>query len=195
MVLKVVAFVLSLGIDTLVVSTSLGARQRSGLVRTALAFATAEAVMPLLGVLVGRGAGRLVGVWAGLAGGVLLCLLAVWMIFLEHEADDDDDLDEGEGRAEDPGARRAGPAGWALLTAALSVSIDELAAGFSIGMVGVPAFLTVALVACQSFVFTLVGLRFGQRLRPLLGERAERVAGAVLGLLGLWIIVEGLPHL
>ena len=80
-------------------------------------------------------------------------------------------------------------AGWPLVAAALGVSLDELAAGFSIALVGVPVALTVALIALQSFVLTLVGMRFGNQLRPYLGESAERAAGVVLGLLGLWILL------
>lgn len=167
--------------------------------RTAAAFATAEALMPLVGLLIGRAAGGLIGRWAALAGGLALVALAVWMMFLTDDDDaakDDGDEDEDDrvGGAPPAGAARrersCGPPGLALVLAAVSVSLDELAAGFSMGMIGVPEALTIALVALQSFVFTLVGLRFGRRLGPYLGERAEKVAGAVLGLLGVWIVVE-----
>lgn len=195
LVVKLLAFVLSLGIDTLVVSVSLGASQRSGLVRTAVAFATAEALMPLVGLLIGRAAGGVIGPWASLAGGLALVALGAWMIFLG----DDDDGDGGGSGARAAGAgrreRSAGPLGLALVLAAVSVSLDELAAGFSMGMVGVPAALTITLVALQSFVFTLLGLRFGARLRPYLGEWAERAAGAGLGLLGAWIAVDAVATL
>lgn len=173
--IKVVVFVASLGVDTLIVAAALGARQRGAVWRTALAFAAAEAAMPVVGLGLGNLAGRWVGMWASVAGGGVLVALAVWMIAFDRDRDD---------------AAQDGLSGLALVLAALSVSLDELAAGFSIGLVGVPVALTVGLIALQSAAVTVVGLRFGQRLRPLAGEGAERAAAGVLGLLGVWVLVE-----
>jgi manganese efflux pump family protein len=78
---------------------------------------------------------------------------------------------------------------------AVSISLDELAVGFSIGLIGVPIALTVILIAAQAFVFTFVGLTFGSKIKPYLGEWAEKLAGIVLGLLGLWIFFDALIHM
>jgi len=48
------------------------------------------------------------------------------------------------------------------------------------------------LIALQAFIWTLVGLQFGRVLRPWLGEWAERLAGYALGILGLWVLGEGI---
>ncbi|MFB5193030.1 manganese efflux pump [Alicyclobacillus fastidiosus] len=76
-----------------------------------------------------------------------------------------------------------------MLTA-LSISLDELAVGFSIGLVGVPVALTIILVALQAFIFTFFGLTFGSKLKRYLGEWSEKLAGIILGLLGLWILID-----
>lgn len=203
--LKVMALVLSLGVDTLTVSVSLGARRVRGRIRIALAFACAEAVMPIIGLVVGRVAGRLVGHWGSWLGGLALLAVAVWMFFFDDDDDDDgaddDDADEDVVSGEQAhGARveaadaasgqRRDLAGWALLTTALGVSMDELAVGFSLGLVGVPIALTIALIALQAFIFTFLGLTFGARLRRYLGEWAEKAAAVVLALLGVWVIVS-----
>jgi putative Mn2+ efflux pump MntP len=173
--LAAIVLVLSLGIDTLLISTSLGVIRTAGKWRIAAVFACAEAVMPFIGLAIGQAAGRYIGEWASLIGGVLLVGVASWLLVIEKGED------ERIGRQ---------LIGWTLIATAVSISLDELAVGFSIGLLGVPVLLTVALIALQAFVFTLIGIALGSRLQPYLGEWAEKLSGAVLGLLGLWTIVH-----
>ncbi|GMA56961.1 putative Mn2+ efflux pump MntP [Alicyclobacillus sacchari] len=178
---NVLVLVFSLGIDTLMVSVTLGAAGIVSKLRVALAFAIAEACMPMIGLLIGRFFGRGLGHWAPVLGGALLIAVAIWSYV--HE----------EGEADD---RLGGQlAGWALLLTAISVSLDELAVGFSIGFLDIPVLLTIALIALQAFVVTWVGLQFGARLRPHLGEWVEKLPGAVLGLLGLWMLADAFIHM
>ncbi len=174
--LKMVALVLSLGMDTLAVAIALGCRKTAGRVRIALTFACAEALMPMLGLWTGQAAGGVIGNWASLAGGVALLAVAVWLLFFADEDDEQEGLERNL-------------AGWALIAAAFGISVDELAVGFSIGLIGVPIGLTIGLISIQAFLFTLIGITFGNRLRRYLGEWTEKLAGFALGLLGLWILV------
>lgn len=171
---KMVALVLSLGMDTLMISISLGFLQSRGKVKIALTFAGAEALMPIVGMFIGQIVGRVIGNWASLIGGIALLVIAGWLMYFDDE--------------EDKLERKL--VGWTLLLTALSISLDELAVGFSIGLIGVPVALTIILVAVQAFLFTLVGLTFGAKLKRYFGEWAEKVAGVILGLLGIWIIME-----
>ncbi|MFD1676457.1 manganese efflux pump MntP family protein [Alicyclobacillus fodiniaquatilis] len=180
--LKMIVLILSLGMDTLMMSISLGFVQTKGKVKIAITFSCAEALMPLIGLLIGKGAGRLIGDWASLIGGIALLAVAVWLIFFEDEDDEEEKLERNL-------------VGWTLILTALSISLDELAVGFSIGLVGVPIALTIILIALQAFVFTFLGLTFGSKLKPYLGEWAEKLAGIVLGLLGLWILIDAIIHL
>jgi putative Mn2+ efflux pump MntP len=175
-----IILVLSLGIDTFLISTSLGVIKTKGKLKIAIVFACAEAIMPLIGLLIGKGAGILVGNWASLIGGVLLLGVAAWLIFFE---------DEEEEKLE------RNLVGWTLIMTAVSISLDELAVGFSIGFVGVPVALTIILIALQAFIFTFLGLTFGSRFKRFLGEWSEKVAGIVLSLLGFWIIIEAILKL
>lgn len=175
-----IALILSLGMDTLMMSISLGFIKTTDKIKIAFIFASAEALMPLIGLFIGKAAGQLVGEWASLIGGIALLAIAVWLIF----ADEDD--------AEEKLEREL--IGWTLIITVLSISLDELAVGFSIGLVGVPIMLTIILVALQAFVFTFMGITFGARLKQYLGEWAEKLAGVVLGLLGLWILSDATLH-
>lgn len=179
---KMVALVLSLGLDTLMMSISLGFLQTRGKVKIALTFASAEALMPVVGLIIGQTAGRVIGDWAALVGGLALVAVAVWVMFFEDEDDEEEKLEREL-------------VGWTLVLTALSISLDELAAGFSIGMIGVPVAWTIVLIAVQAFLFTLVGLTFGSKLQHYFGEWAEKFAGLVLGVLGLWITFEAVVHL
>jgi manganese efflux pump family protein len=52
--LKMIALILSLCMDTLMMSISLGFVQTKGKVKIAITFACAEALMPLIGLLIGK---------------------------------------------------------------------------------------------------------------------------------------------
>lgn len=179
-IIKIIALILSLGIDTLIVSISLGMINGKGRTRIALVFAAAETVMSLFGILIGHEAGRLFGEWTSAAGGILLVLLAVWLIFFE---DDDEDR------------MRGSLVGSALILTALSISLDELAVGFSIGLIGIPVVITIFLIALQSFFFTMIGLKCGKILNTYIGEWTETLAGIILGALGIWILIEAAVQL
>ncbi|MHB1954295.1 MAG: manganese efflux pump, partial [Sulfobacillus sp.] len=70
----------ALEIDTLVTAMSLGMAGRSSRVwRYATAFALAEALMPIIGLSLGRVASGLLGRWVDIVAASLLVGLAVWM--------------------------------------------------------------------------------------------------------------------
>ncbi|AEJ38276.1 hypothetical protein TPY_0048 [Sulfobacillus acidophilus TPY] len=178
---KMIALILSLGTDTFTVAIFLGAAQIRGKLPVALTFAAAEGVMPLMGVVAGRAVDRLVGNGTEWMGGLILIALAVWLIFFDR----DDDRIASDRRL----------SGWPLVGAALGISLDELAAGFSVGLVGVPVALTIIFIAVQAFLLTVLGMTFGARLAPYWGEWTERLPGLVLGFLGIWLIVQAVGSL
>jgi putative Mn2+ efflux pump MntP len=177
-----VALVLSLGMDTLMMSISLGALQTRGKVKIALTFAGAESLMPIVGLIIGQTVGRVIGNWTSLVGGLVLVSVAVWLMLCEDEDDEEKKLEREL-------------VGWMLVLTALSISLDELAVGFSIGTIGVPVAWTVVLIAVQAFLFTLAGFTFGAKLKRYVGEWTEQFVGLVLGILGLWITIEAVVHL
>jgi putative Mn2+ efflux pump MntP len=77
--------------------------------------------------------------------------------------------------------------GLVLLALGLSISLDELAIGFTIGLLHLSLWLAVILIGAQAFLFAQVGLRLGARLNETMRERAEQLAG--LALLGLAVLL------
>ena len=180
--LKLLVLVVPLGLDTFAVAAALGIagldrRQR---LRVSLLFTAFEGGMPLVGLVAGTLIGGLVGNVADLIAIAFLIVLGIAM--LVSRGDDEDT------RA----AFLARTHGLSLMGLGLSISLDELAIGFTLGLVKVPMALAVALIAAQAFVVAQLGLRLGSRVGERVREGAERVAGLVLILLGLGLAVSRL---
>jgi putative Mn2+ efflux pump MntP len=82
--------------------------------------------------------------------------------------------------------------GVALLGLGLSISADELAIGFSVGLARLPVVPVIIAIGVQAFVAVPLGVRLGARVGERLREAAERIAGAALIALGLFLIAERL---
>ena len=149
---RLIALVIPLGLDTLGVSFALG---MIGLparhrLRIALLFAAFEAAMPLLGAALGAPLGRALG------GGAADLIAAALLLALTR------------------------PRFGAAVALGLSVSVDELAIGFSAGLLRVPLVPLVVAVAAQAFLASQIGLRAGGRVGGAAGELAERLAGVAM---------------
>lgn len=174
---KLALFVLPLGMDTFAVSAALGVRglppkQR---LRISLVMSGFEMAMPVVGLLLGRALGSLIGTAADNVAIAVLAVLGAWMLF--HE-----EADEGEKLA----ALARGQV-LVLLALGLSISLDELAIGFSIGLLHLSLWPAIVLIGAQAFLFAQLGTRLGARLNETLRERAEQFAG--LALLGLALLL------
>lgn len=75
--------------------------------------------------------------------------------------------------------------GMSLIIVATSVSVDALAAGFSLGMLAVDLWQLNIILGCVIFFIAVVGLCLGRKIGCWLGGRAEILGGSVLLLLAL----------
>jgi putative Mn2+ efflux pump MntP len=82
--------------------------------------------------------------------------------------------------------------GAAILVVALTSSLDELAIGFTIGLLGLPLLPVLALIVLQSIAVTQLGMRLGARAAPRLREAGERIAGLALLAIATALVVEKL---
>lgn len=179
-VAKLIALVLPLGLDTFAVAAALGATgaARGQRTRIALIFAAFEAGMPLVGFALGTPLGRAIGVAADY---LAIAVLIAFGIYTLISAEDDEEARLGQ---------LARLNGRAALVLGISISLDELAIGFTFGLLKLPVVLVIVLIAAQAFVLTQLGLRLGHRLSERLREGAERLAGAALITLGVVLLVE-----
>ncbi len=179
MVTRLIAFVIPLGLDTFAVSAALGLRGLSSRQRlkVSLVFTTFEGLVPAMGLLIGNVLGGPIGGAANYLAGILLIGYAAYVLLRGGAGDEE-------------AARMATTQGWALVVLGLSVSIDGLAVGFTLGLSQVPVVPALILVAAQAFVLSQVGFRVGARLSNRLRNGTERAAGVVLGLLGVWLVLD-----
>jgi len=82
--------------------------------------------------------------------------------------------------------------GLALLALGISISLDELAIGFTIGLLRLSIALAVIVIGAQAFLVAQLGLRLGSRLGESARDRAELVAAVALIGLGVLILAEKL---
>jgi len=182
--LTLIGLVVPLGLDTFAISAALG---MSGLTRrdrlrvTAL-FTGFEMGMPIVGIVLGAFAGNVAGNAADYVAIAILIGLGVFMLWPRRE-----DRDEQE---------RVGllarTRGLAAIGLGISISLDELAIGFTLGLLRFSIPLVIALIGIQTLVVTQAGLRLGSRIGEAVRERAEQLAGVVLAALGLVLLGQRL---
>lgn len=181
MVAKLVALIFPLGLDTFAVAAALGALGVSGRrrLRISLLFTAFEAGMPLIGLALGAPLGRALGDTADYV--AIAVLLGFGLFTLLGREDDDERLN-----------RLIQFRGPSAILLGVSISLDELAIGFTLGLLRLPAALVIVLIAVQTFVVTQLGLRLGHRLSERLREGAQRFAGLALAVLALVLLAEKL---
>ena len=178
--LKLLAFVLPLGLDSFAVAAAIGAagtvtaRDR---LRISLIFLVFEGGMPLIGLGLGAALARGVGTVADYLSGAAVISVGAWMLLA---ADDD----------KDQASRLAGSQGLALVALGLSISMDELAIGFSVGLARIPVTAVIIAIALQAFAAAQIGLAIGARIGERWRERAEKIAAIALILLGAYLIIS-----
>jgi manganese efflux pump family protein len=181
--LKLIGLIVPLGLDTFAVAAALGI---AGLkvqdrLRVSLLFTAFEVGMPLVGFFGGRLVGNIAGNAADYLAILVLIVLGVYLVWPKGE--------EGEGERLGLLGRTQGLAAIGL---GISISMDELAIGFTIGLLGFSIFLVVILIGVQTFVVTQLGIWLGARVGERIREGAERLAGIALTALGVILLVEKL---
>lgn len=175
---RVIALVLPLGLDTFAIAAAIGMTRLSvgQRIRFGLLFAVFEGGMPVVGLLVGAGLGKVIGGYSEYVAIVALAGLGFYMLF---------GRDEDHERVQ----RLVASTGTALIVLGLSVSLDELAIGFSLGLLNVPIVPAIVLIAAQAFIVSQVGFAIGDKIGEATREGAEKVAGAALILIAAALLV------
>lgn len=195
--LELVVLSIALGTDLFSVAIPIGmnrVRMRV-ILRAAFVFAVFHIVMILSGYYIGHWLGTMVEYlgsyhintssavvenWASILGAVVLAGLGLYMI---KESLTEDDPSE---------VKNHPLKGFTLIMLAISVSIDALAAGFSLGMMDVDMFKLCVILGIVIFIIATVGLGLGRRMGRFIGSRSEIVGGTVLILLGGHVLYTAL---
>jgi putative Mn2+ efflux pump MntP len=179
--IRLLAFVLPLGLDSFAVAASVGAARPAGLgqrLRISAIFVVFEAGMPLVGLALGSGLARVIGDWAGYLAGAAVIGTGIWMLVSK------DDHEEAAA------SRLASTHGLAIVALGISISMDEFAIGFTLGLVRLPVVPVIVAIAVLVLVASQLGLALGAVVGEHFRERAEQVAAVALILLGCYLIAE-----
>ena len=172
----------ALSLDSFRVSLGLGALRFSRLrqLQIVVAFGVCDALAPLIGLLIGKSLLTYAGAWVEHLGPVLLCAYGVYVIYIARRCAKNQEREAGD------------PDHWMVLGLPLSLSLDNLVAGTTLGMVGFPLWLSVAIIGGMSSLLSLAGLRLGKMAVDFLPLKSELIGGAVLIVIALSFMAEQL---
>jgi len=80
--------------------------------------------------------------------------------------------------------------GWPLLVVGVATSIDALAVGISLAMLGAGIWYPSAIIGVVTFSLTMVGMKIGERLGTRFSHNMEVLGGLILIGIGVKIVVE-----
>jgi len=179
--LPVILIALALSADCFAVafsgSFSMKTISTAQILRAALAFGAFQAVMPVLGWLVGRTIVGFVADYDHWVAFVLLALVGgrmIWEAFRTEASQRRVDITKGV----------------LLLTLAVATSIDAFAVGLSFAFLRVNILLACLAIGVIAFGITLVGFILGRKTKTLLGKYAEVFGGVILIGIGIRIVVS-----
>jgi putative Mn2+ efflux pump MntP len=177
--LEVIVLAIALSMDAFAVSVGLGSKQKSPPLALALIaafyFGTFQGLMPLIGYLGGRGILGWIEAFAPWIAFGLLMVIGGKMIYESFTEGIEEDIAKITQRI--------------LLTLAIATSIDAMAAGFTLTLLSVNAFVACVIIGLTTFAFSFVGVYVGYRSGTLLESKAELLGGIILVLIGFKVLL------
>jgi len=178
--LRVLALIVPLALDTFAVSAAVGlaGASRQQRRRLSVLFAIFEGATPAVGLLLGGPLGHLLGAAADYIAVFILMGFGAFTLLRN---------DDGEGERASRLLTAHGPA---MVLIGLSVSLDELAIGFTLGLLHTAVLAVLVAIGAQAFVASQLGFRLGASLSVRWREAAERLAGVALIALGAILLIQ-----
>jgi putative Mn2+ efflux pump MntP len=178
---SLVAIAVALAMDAFAVAIVTGLADlpltRRRVFRLSFHFGLFQALMPAAGWATGRAVYRWVEPFDHWVAFVLLSFVGgrmVWGALRERE----------EERAAGDSTR-----GWSLVMLSVATSIDALAVGLSIAMVGADILVPALVIGAVAATLTVAGMLLGRWIGSAWGKRVEVLGGAILIVIGIRIVV------
>lgn len=176
-ILTLAIVAIALGMDAFSVGIGLGMKRPSyeKMILFCLLVALFHIIMPLCGVYIGEYLSVHMKEIASLVGGGMLCFLGGNMVIQSLKDSDEAKVRDGTIMG--------------LIMMSLSVSLDSLSAGLSMGLFSADRMLAVLLFGISGGLLTILGLMIGKSVGSWLGRYGEILGGVILLVLGatfLW---------
>lgn len=173
---------LALSMDAFAVSIGLGAKHRLNTLTIALMaglyFGLAQGIMPLIGYLGGRSVLGFIANLAPWIACVILVGLGGKMLYEALKGEDEDETDNDLSINQKT-----------MFTLAIATSIDAMAAGFTLNLIAVNAYLACTIIAAVTGIFSCIGVYLGKQSGTWLESKAEIFGGVVLIGIGLKMVL------
>ncbi|TMC83934.1 MAG: hypothetical protein E6J08_01280 [Chloroflexi bacterium] len=147
-------------------------------IRVGIAFGFFEALMPVLGLLLGEAVAGFFGHYGKYVGGAILILTGAYTVIQAR-------MTANEQKVRMPRSVRM----QSLIITALALSIDNLAVGFALAVYHVDIVLAGLSFGVVSLLMSLLGLELGHRLGKRVEAWSEEIGGGVLILVGVAIAI------
>lgn len=177
-VLMLVMIAIALGMDAFSAGLGIGIQQVTykKVLSISLVIGFLHALMPLMGMVLGQFLCFFMKEITVMVGGAMLCLLGGNMLI-------------GLLRRDSKGRRLRIDSAIAILILSVSVSLDSLSAGLSLGLFHADRWLAISLFGSIGAAMTCMGLLLGRSVGRWLGGYGEALGGIILVFLGskfLW---------
>ncbi|OIR08788.1 putative manganese efflux pump MntP [mine drainage metagenome] len=174
---EVVVLAVALSMDAFAVSIGLGSKGNTrGLgLKAGVFFGSFQALMPFIGYLAGKGVLGWVEAYAHWIAFCLLTLIGAKMIYEGLQEGIENDIKEITNKM--------------MLLLAIATSIDAMAAGFSLTLLDINAYLACLVIGMTTFIFSWLGVRIGRSSGTWLESKSEIFGGVVLILIGVKLLV------
>jgi putative Mn2+ efflux pump MntP len=180
---EILVMAVGLAMDCFAVSLGIGttgyANNPRALFRLAYHFGLFQALMPVLGWLVGTQVSGLVSSFDHWIAFGLLGFVGVRMIRSGLDA-------EGKSHTKDPSR------GGTMVMLSVATSIDAFAIGLTLAMLQVDILYPSVVIGVVTGILSLIGLLLGSRLGAAFGKRMEVVGGVLLIIIGLRVLLSHL---
>ena len=192
--IEVILLAIALAMDAFAVSIGLGAKSQKQspaymlrlAIYAALYFGIAQGVMPLIGYLLGAVLLGWLATAAPWIGGGILILLGAKMLYEAFNGEVDAVLEDSfdENIQEKINHRM-------MFTLAIATSIDAMAAGFTLNLLALNAWLACFIIAIITAGFGFFGIYLGKSSGTWLEDKAEILGGLVLIAIGIKVMFFG----
>ena len=182
--LSLIALACALAMDAfavaIVTGLTLNPLSKRQVFRLSFHFGLFQALMPILGWLAGNALYKYISTFDHWVAFGLLAFVGGKMFW------------ESLGKDEKGAACKDPTSGWDLVILSVATSIDALAVGLSLAMIGSTILVPAIIIGIVAATFTITGMLLGRRIGALWGKRVEVAGGLILIAIGLRILLEHL---
>jgi putative Mn2+ efflux pump MntP len=189
--INIILISIVLGLDAFSLSLGMGLKgvSRDYEFRFALTVGLLHILMPLMGLNLGLLAGNFLGKWAGRLGAAVLFYIAIGFIRKGYEESRVQRIKFNEKHKVFDSSLFLNQSWKAILFLAVSVSVDALTVGFSLGTFNMPVLISSAIMGVSAGSMTLLGFCSGRIFGRLLGSCAQIFGGLILFILALKMLL------